>query len=473
MDRVFDRINNTTTFAGEQLLYSQLHQLSKDKVFLKEREKRISFYSNHNKEREDMQYLLCNLGKEKIDFYLPMFMHNLKMQRIPHIWLYRLLRYLVILLIVAALFTQNPIIFSVVGCTFLVNVSIYAIMKSKYEVFFESLSGIIKIIKISRKIVKEEEILDICVPQCVKNNVKLFKRISNMITSLQRKKQAIATGDINAIISDYLIGSMLWDFTQYDNVMRYLNSRTKEFMELYCFIGEIDVCISIASFRQSSKGYCIPEFIEEGKLEIQELYHPLVKEPVKNSFEMTENILLTGSNASGKSTFIKAVAINVILAQSIDTCMASRMRLPDARVITSMAVRDDIIAGESYYIKEIKYLQRIIEASAEKRMVICTIDEILRGTNTSERVAASIAVLKYLNQKNCLVLVASHDLELAMQLKGIYHMLYFCEELRGSDVVFDYILREGISNSRNAIQLLLSIGFPNEIVQEAKELCTL
>jgi DNA mismatch repair ATPase MutS len=255
--------------------------------------------------------------------------------------------------------------------------------------------------------------------------------------------------------------------------MHYLDGRNKEFMELYCFIGGIDLCLSIASFRQSIRGYCIPEFIDAGTLDIEEIYHPLVREPIKNTLDMTKNILLTGSNASGKSTFIKAVAINIILAQSIYTCMASKMRIPDARVITSMAIRDDIMSGESYYIKEIKYLQRIIEESTQDRMVICTIDEILRGTNTNERVAASIAVLKYLNEKNCMVLVASHDLELAKQLENMYDMYYFCEKLKGNDVIFDYKLREGISHSRNAIRLLQLIGFPNEIVEVAKELCAL
>lgn len=122
------------------------------------------------------------------------------------------------------------------------------------------------------------------------------------------------------------------------------------------------------------------------------------------------------SNASGKSTFIKSLAINALLAQSIYTCMAKKMVIPRVTIITSMAVRDEVLSGESYYIKEIKYMKRIIQALNEKKPVFCVIDEILRGTNTEERIAASAAILEYLYEKNCIAVVATHDIELTRLL---------------------------------------------------------
>lgn len=289
-----------------------------------------------------------------------------------------------------------------------------------------------------------------------------------MIGSLERKKQASITGDIAALVSDYLIGALMWDFIVYDKVIRNLMGKQKEFMELYRFVGETDMCISIASFRRSLEEYCIPEFSEK-KLVMEDIYHPLIDMPVKNSLDMKKSILLTGSNASGKSTFVKAIAINTILGQSIYTCAAKHMIIPNARIITSMAIRDDILSGESYYIREIKYLKRMIEKSNEERMLICGIDEILRGTNTMERVAASMAILNYLYDKNCLIMVATHDLELAKTQANKYDNYYFCETFEDNDIAFNYKLYKGISNTHNAIQLLQTVGFPEEIVDSARK----
>ena len=135
-------------------------------------------------------------------------------------------------------------------------------------------------------------------------------------------------------------------------------------------------------------------------------------ENVDFTAEEGELIGIIGHTGSGKSTFIKTIAVNVILAQSIHTCTAKRMHLPHAKMITSMAVRDDILSGDSYFIKEIKYLKRILDALSEDELVICVIDEILRGTNTQERIAASKAIMEYLAHHNCIAIVASHDKEL-------------------------------------------------------------
>ena len=100
-------------------------------------------------------------------------------------------------------------------------------------------------------------------------------------------------------------------------------------------------------------------------------------------------MLLTGSNASGKSTFLKSVALNAILAQTIYTVMADSYRAPYFRIYSSMALKDNLMGNESYFIVEIKSLKRIYESADEKVPMLCLIDEVLRGTNTVERIAAS------------------------------------------------------------------------------------
>lgn len=111
--------------------------------------------------------------------------------------------------------------------------------------------------------------------------------------------------------------------------------------------------------------------------------HPLLKNAVGNDFILEDRAILTGANASGKSTFMKAVAINVILAQTIHTCTAEMFDVENVRVMTCMSLRDDVESGESYYFREAKYLRRIVE-QMKKGRVFCVIDEIFKGTNTTE-----------------------------------------------------------------------------------------
>lgn len=134
-----------------------------------------------------------------------------------------------------------------------------------------------------------------------------------------------------------------------------------------------------------------------------------------------------------------------------------------------MAVKDDLLAGESYFIREIRYLRRILDELEEDKMMLCAIDEILRGTNTGERLRASRAILGYLKNKNCIALVATHDRELTDLLKEDYDNFHFSEEIGESDIRFTYRILPGPSASHNAIKLLEFAGFPREIIEASKK----
>jgi DNA mismatch repair ATPase MutS len=190
---------------------------------------------------------------------------------------------------------------------------------------------------------------------------------------------------------------------------------------------------------------------------------------VANSVALTRNSLVSGSNASGKSTFIKALAINGILAQTINTCTATTFRTRPALVVTSMATRDDLLAGESYFIAEIRSLKRLIE-HARRRYCLCFIDEILKGTNTVERIAASAAILRHVAGLDSLCLVATHDNELTVLLGSLFENYHFTERIVEGGVSFDYLLRPGPARSRNAIRLLDALGFDEAMVRDAETL---
>ena len=139
------------------------------------------------------------------------------------------------------------------------------------------------------------------------------------------------------------------------------------------------------------------------------------------------------------------------------------------KVLTSMALRDDLDSQESYFIVEIKSLKRILDEAGKGEAVLCFVDEVLRGTNTVERIAASSEILKSLNRPDVLCFAATHDIELTHILEEDYENYHFQEEVRDDDIVFNYQLFRGRATSRNAIRLLAIMGYQEEIIQNAEK----
>lgn len=196
------------------------------------------------------------------------------------------------------------------------------------------------------------------------------------------------------------------------------------------------------------------------------MYHPLIRNPVKNSSHLDKMTLITGSNASGKSTYMKAVAINAILAQTIHTVHASNWSMKPSYVLSSMAIQDNIIDGDSYFIAEIKSLKRIIQTIQSGIPCMVFIDEILRGTNTVERIAASASVMEWLTKHPGMTMIASHDIELTTML-GEFNNYHFRETVQNDSVYFDYKIHPGPSTTKNAIKLLELMDFPFSVTKSA------
>ena len=202
------------------------------------------------------------------------------------------------------------------------------------------------------------------------------------------------------------------------------------------------------------------------------LCHPLISGCVSNDLDTASCVLLTGSNASGKSTFLRSVSLAAVMAQTIYTVNAEEYQAGIFRVATSMSISDDVLSGDSYYMAEIKSIKRIMAWAEDEVRLLCAIDEVLRGTNTAERIAASAEILTRLS-KSSLCFAATHDLELATLLEGSFVNYHFTEEVdaKEGDITFSYKLLPGMAQSRNAIRLLSLMGYDGEIVKRAEERC--
>lgn len=297
-----------------------------------------------------------------------------------------------------------------------------------------------------------------------------FKRFSGMAMSMANP--AGGSGPLD-ILADYLKMALHLDLIKFNQMLKIAREKDGAIRELAGTVGKLDACICIAYYRASIGDWCRPEITDTDSdviLQTEQLYHPLLAEPVKNSIRTEKGVLVTGSNASGKSTFLKTVAIGAILAQTIYTVPAERWSAPFYHIMTSMALRDDLFSGESYFMVEIRALKRILDACEESEPVLCFVDEVLRGTNTVERIAASSRILQSLTGKGVLCFAATHDIELTHLLEDTYDNYHFEETIENGDIRFNYQLIKGRAQSRNAIRLLEVMGYDKHVIKEAEGL---
>ena len=469
MEEVFLRINQTKCYIGEQVLYRRLHELDMGRDW-KCYEKQQSYYKEHESERLLLEEKLSDIGKEEEAYYLPMFLMHAGNWSVGSSLLYHFLQLMLLLFFALSIITKQAIFIMATVAVVIVNLMIYLGVKQKYEAYIYSLGSVGQLLSFCRFLLGKSEWKALFGTDKIEEAVESLKKLSGTIKSFQKRKYASWAGDISGMLWDYLYGATLFDISMFNHIMKQIEGKQDLLMELYEFAGEIDMGISVASFRESMKKNCKPEFWEKHGINGKGIYHPLIENAVCNDFSMDGQVLVTGANASGKSTFLKALSINIILAQTIHTCSAEELYLPKMTVMSSMALRDDIVSGESYYIREVKYLKRMLDKVEGGMTVFCVIDEILKGTNTRERLAASEAILHYFKAKNCFVIVATHDMELVEKLRGEYDCYYFESQILGDDIFFDYTIHPGFGGKSNAINLLSAFHFPKNIVTMATEL---
>ena len=183
-------------------------------------------------------------------------------------------------------------------------------------------------------------------------------------------------------------------------------------------------------------------------------------------------MLITGSNMSGKSTFLRTIGVTTIMAQTLNTCLAAAYEAPVFHVRSCIGRADDLLSGRSYYIVEVESLLGLVDASADTSPHLFLLDELFRGTNTVERIAAGQAVLRELvvaahRPKPHVVLAATHDGELVDLLSGVYAAYHFGDAVAADGLVFDHRLVPGRATTRNAIALLRLHGAPEALTTSA------
>jgi DNA mismatch repair ATPase MutS len=275
----------------------------------------------------------------------------------------------------------------------------------------------------------------------------------------------------NLLVLELLKMLLLLDVLVYARCRAAVQQQAPAIRTVFEAVGYVDCALAVASFRQRH-ATCVPHFgsTAEG-IQLHGGYHPLVPGCVPNDLTLAEQgVLLTGSNMAGKTTFMRTLGVTALLAQTIATCPATAYRAPFCRVLTSLSLADSLPTGKSYYLVEAETMRQLLLAcDAAPGSYLLLLDELFKGTNTQERVAANKAVLAYLQPRGWVV-AATHDGELGALLQSSYVEYHFCETVTADDWYFDYRLKTGPLTTRNAIRLLARLHYPAQVVADAQAL---
>ena len=471
MDNIFMAMNYTQSSIGEDCLYDRLRRMDYTDEELKEFDRLVDyFYSNKD---VAIKYLetFAQIGRTKsISVYD--FIHNLTKIGIRS----NAVHYLygaTLLSAIALIFITPP--FGILATIFTVCVNIiqYYKLKGQVEGYFLCCGYLTGVIVYSKDIF---ELGDNELNEYTSELKGLYKELLPIIKNSFLLGGNTVSGSIGEIFMEYLRMLFHIDLIKFNSMTKLTIEKLDKIDRMYELMGYIESACAVAFYRAHFNEYygyfCKPDFKDDKEgLRTEEIYHPLLESPVANTIDETRCVLLTGSNASGKSTFLKTIGLNAILAQTIYTCSAKCFVMKRCKVYSSMSLRDDLQNNESYYIVEIKALKRIIDAANTGEQIICFVDEVLRGTNTVERVSASTEILKSFaddKERNVLCYAATHDIELTHLLEEWYGNYHFEEQIVDDDVLFNYELNSGRATSRNAISLLKVMGYDEEIIKAAR-----
>lgn len=465
-NELFKHFDRTNSKIGQQYLYKKLRTVPSSSKNTDRNERLIEYFTSDSDSRVSIQKQLKRLNNYNTYFLSKLFLdEHLK----PPKWFFviKLLSFSSILSVV--LLPVNPQLLVVLLAVFIVNIVIHLWNKRILFKYMYSIPQLFVLIKVARVLFQNEQLKTI--------NPELQKSLSAVAKIKDKmsffKLEARQEGPLDFIILGFFelfkIVFLIEPLLLF-RVLKQLDTKREEIENVFDFVGEIDALISIASLRKGLAYYCCPLVVDTTKtLATEKVYHPLIFNCVGNSLKIEDkSVLLTGSNMSGKTSFIRTVGINVITGLTINTCFAKQFSMARMKVFSAIRISDDLLNDKSYYFEEVLTIKEMVNRGEDDKPGLFLLDEIFKGTNTVERISAGKAVLAALGKGNNLVFVSTHDIELAELLNDRYDLYHFCEQVDNKSVDFDYKLKNGKLRTRNAIKILQLNNYPEEIINEAK-----
>lgn len=357
-----------------------------------------------------------------------------------------------------------------------INLLLSANWHKKQKSLFENLHGI------EAQLGKYISLIELALEQKPKSDY-LDELKNNLVSSSMDAKQEIqklqflvawAGARNSGILYLLLQGNLLWDFHLQKSLVAWKKRCREHARNWFDSVTTYELVASLASLPYDNPKWSYPKVDDASKkIVAKQIGHPLINDRsrVCNDIEIGPNgkfLLVTGSNMSGKSTLLRSIGLNALLTRTGAPVCADSLDLPAVDLVTSFKVNDSLADGVSLYMAELKHIKKVIDlikSNHEKGIVtLYLFDEILQGTNSRERQITVVSITSQLLELNVIGAISTHDLELAKVdgLEEACDTVHFKEKLAtdatGTVMSFDYLLRPGISNTTNALELLKAVG---------------
>lgn len=464
-EELFMSVDRTSSAIGQQYLYSRLRTIPKadSNTF----EKLID-HLNQNPKAKKSAILALNKLNNPGAYYIQQLIFGDEISKPKWLWILPILSNLSIITMILSFI--YPFMALVLIPILAINIIIHLWNKSNVLSYSNTIPQLLTLRQITASFLGLGLILE--KREQIKTSEKVLRKIFRRAIFFKwESKISDDIGQVAEYMMDLAKGAFLLEPILLFKLLDQIKAHKSAIHELFIAVSHVDVALSISSFRQSLPYYSIPTFTTKTKyLHADEIYHPLIVDAIPNKLDLNKrkSVLISGSNMSGKTTFIRTVGINVILAQTINTACCKKIVLPRLKVHTAIKISDNLLDETSYYYAEVRRIKELLKESESEHANLFLLDELFKGTNTIERIASGKAVLSYLNQKDNVVLASTHDLELTDYLNDTYEYCYFSDAIEGNLLTFDYKLKDGKLNHTNAIRILEINNFPTTLTDEAK-----
>ncbi len=276
---------------------------------------------------------------------------------------------------------------------------------------------------------------------------------------------------LNLLVAIVGNGLFLWDLGIIAKLAKWKKNNSGKIEKIFQHIGFIEAMSSLATWAYNHPNYCYPSITTKYmQIDASDLEHPLIpkSQNVENNFTLDhkdEVVIITGSNMSGKSTLLRTIGLNMILGYTGTKVAASEITYPIVSIVTYMRIKDALEENVSTFKAELNRISMILSVLEEKDDAFILIDEMLRGTNSKDKLNGSIGITKKLLASNAYTMIATHDIKLAEMGNDDSRIAnyYFDIDYKDGDLVFDYKVKSGICENFNASFLLGQLGIETDV----------
>ena len=464
IENLFALLDRTLTTIGQQFLYNKIIFPQKNLEHLKKSDENSNYFKMENAKREPVQIILYKLEKNGTSRIA----HLLNIQNSgidKNLNLYKMLTALAVAALIGSIFF--PVIFIYLILIFGTNIMIQYVFKYRNERQYASVREIYGMIKAAQKLQKIDSIIGGgSIPEHLKSLRPFVKNYSLLNFGIPGDDLSKAM----FYMLELLKACFLLELHLLNNSYSQIINQREPLKKLFEYVGEFDFAISMASLKSDSRfATCIPDLVSENKvLKFTNATHPMIENCVPNSFSLVhQSAFITGSNMSSKSTFLRTILINSILAQTIYLCFAESYSASFLKPFSSITIEDNLLEGSSYFFTEVEIVKEMTKQVHFSPNHLFVIDETFKGTNTLERISLAKAVLEFLNNNENIVIASSHDLELIDLISKDFELYYFTETIKDNYLNFDHTIKPGFLKTTNAIKIIEIENYPKIIIDEA------